>query len=321
MADVRMVSTAVVPEKERFAFWREAIQAREQLAQSRFTLRHGPAFHGSLEYGNLGPLQISKLKVGAHSVDRPRPPAWEKSARELVVAFQVKGHAYFEEDGQRVSLSPGEWSLIGMRPWSRVVFLPNGVEQLFLTLSRERLEGMCIPENVAARSFSSRKGLGKLLYQFVCATFAELPHLSEPSERSVVATITELLNYALLEFLGEAASVSAREGLHARAQAYILQNLRDPALNVEQVAGAFHCSKRYLHKVFASKRATISESIWRPRLEGCRADLENPALAGRSMTDIAFSWGFNNYTHFSRKFKEAFGMPPRLVRLQTTEHV
>lgn len=321
MADVRMVSTALVPEKERFAFWRQAIQSREHLAKSRFTLRHGPAFHGSLEYGDLGPLQICRLKVGAHSVDRPRPQAWEKSARDLVVAFQVKGHAYFEEDGRRVSLSPGEWSLIGMRPWSRVVFMPNGVEQIFLTLSRAQLAGIRIPENLAARSFSSRKGLGKLLYQFLNATFTELPHLSEQSERSVVATVTELLNYALLEFLGEAAPVSAQEGLHARAQAYILQNLRDPALDVGQVAGAFHCSKRYLHKVFANKRTTISECIWKPRLEGCRADLQNPVMAGRSMTDIAFSWGFNNYTHFSRKFKEAFGMPPRGVRGQTTERM
>jgi len=317
MADVRTVSTALVPEKERFAFWRQAIQTREHLATSRFTLRHGPAFHGSLEYGDLGPLQICKLRVGAHSVDRPQPQAWEKSTRELVV-FQVKGHAYYEEGGRRVSLSPGEWSLIGMRPWSRVVFLPNGVEQIFLTLPREHLAGIHIPENVVARSFSCRNGLGKLLYQFVSATFAELPRLSQQSERSVVATVTELLNYALLEFLGDAPSVSAPEGLHARAQAYILQNLRDPALDVGQVAGAFHCSKRYLHKVFASKRATVSESIWKPRLEGCRADLQNPALVGRSMTDIAFSWGFNNYTHFSRKFKEAFGMPPRRVRAQIT---
>ncbi len=318
MADVRMVSTALVPEKERFAFWRQAIQSREQLAKSRFTLRHGPAFHGSLEYGDLGPLQICRLKVGAHSVDRPRPQAWEKPARDLVVAFQVKGHAYFEEEGRRVSLSPGEWSLIGMRPWSRVVFLPNGVEQVFLSLSRAQLAGIHIPEHVAARSFSSRNGLGKLLYQFVSATFAELPRLSQQSERSVVATVTELLNYALLEFVGNARSVTAPEGLHARAQAYILQNLRDPALDVGQVADAFHCSKRYLHKVFANRRTTISESIWKPRLEGCRADLQNPALAGHSMTDIAFSWGFNNYTHFSRKFKEAFGMPPRRVRAQVT---
>jgi AraC family transcriptional regulator, positive regulator of tynA and feaB len=318
MADVRMVSTALVPEKERFAFWRQAIQSREQLAKSRFTLRHGPAFHGSLEYGDLGPLQICKLKVGAHSVDRPRPQAWEKYPRDLVVAFQVKGHAYFEEAGRRVSLSPGEWSLIGMRPWSRVVFMPNGVEQILLTLSREHVAGIHTLENVAASSFSSRNGLGKLLYQFVSATFAELPRLSPQSERSVVATVTELLNYALLEFLGDAPSVSAPEGLHARAQAYILQNLRDPALDVGQVAGAFHCSKRYLHKVFANRPTTISESIWKPRLEGCRADLQNPVMAGRSMTDIAFSWGFNNYTHFSRKFKEAFGMPPRCVRAHIT---
>lgn len=319
MAGVRLLSTDVVPVKYRFAFWRDAIQARNDLASSRFTFRQRAAFRGSLEYGNLGHLQLCKLKVCAHSVDRPQSRTWEGNARDLVVAFQVKGHTYFEEGGRRISLAPGQWSLIGMRPWSRVVFMPNGVEQLFLTLPRTRLEGIRIPENLSARAFSSQEGLGKLMYQFLDATFSELSHLPERSEPSVVATISDLLNYALLEYLGDRPSASLPNALHARAQAYIIQNLRDPALDIAQIAGALRCSKRYLHAVFAHKGPTISEFIWKSRLEGCRADLRNPALAQRSVTDIAFSWGFNNYTHFSRKFKDSFGLPPRDVRAQAAQ--
>jgi AraC-like DNA-binding protein len=39
-------------------------------------------------------------------------------------------------------------------------------------------------------------------------------------------------------------------------------------------------------------------------------DLQNPAHAQRTITDIAFSWGFNNGAHFSRVFREHTGLTP-----------
>ncbi|MGD0955266.1 MAG: helix-turn-helix domain-containing protein [Candidatus Acidiferrales bacterium] len=314
MASLRIVSTDVVPPRERFSFWSDTIQTWEQFVRSRFVLPHGRAFHGSLEYGNLGNLQLCRLKVGAHSIDRPQQRAWEKYTRNLAVVFQVKGHSYFEEDGTRISLSPGEWSISGMRSWSKLVFVPSEAEQLLLMLPDTHLHGIAVQENLRARSFSSRKGLGKLIYQLLNTTLAELSNLSENSKRSVAATIHELLNYSLLEHAGDHPSVSFREALHSRACAYVMQNVRDPALNIQQIAGALRCSKRYLHMVFANKGITIGDLIWKARLEGSRRDLQNPALAGRSIMDVAFSWGFNNYTHFSRKFKDEFEMSPRSVR-------
>jgi AraC family transcriptional activator of tynA and feaB len=314
VANLRIVSTDVVAPTERLSFWSDTIQTWEQFARSRFALPPGRVFHGSLEYGNLGDLQLCRLKVGAHSVDRPQLRAWEKYTRNLAVVFQVKGHSYFEEDGTRISLSPGEWSISGMRSWSRLVFPPNGAEQLLLMLPDAHLHGIAVQENLRARSFSSRKGLGKLVYQLLNTTLAELPNLSEPSKRSVGATIHELLNYSLLEYAGDHPSVSFKEALYSRACAYVVQNVRDPALNIQQIAAALRCSKRYLHMVFANKGSTIGDLIWKARLEGSRSDLQNPMLAGRSITDIAFSWGFNNYSHFSRKFKNEFDMSPRSAR-------
>ena len=317
MASLRIVSTDVVAPTERFSFWSDTIQTWEQFTRSRFVLPHGSVFHGSLEYGNLGNLQLCRLKVGEHSVDRPQQRAWEKYTRSLAVVFQVKGHSYFEEDCARISLSPGEWSISCMRSWSRLVFAPDGAEQLLLMLPDAHLHGIPVQENLRARSLSSRKGLGKLIYQLLNTTLAELPNLSETSKPSVAATIHELLNYSLLENEGDHPSISFKEVLHSRACTYVMQNVRDPGLNIQQIAGALRCSKRYLHMVFANKGTTIGDLIWKARLDGSRSDLQNPALAGRSITDIAFSWGFNNYTHFSRKFKDEFDMSPRSARAKS----
>jgi AraC-like DNA-binding protein len=47
-----------------------------------------------------------------------------------------------------------------------------------------------------------------------------------------------------------------------------------------------------------------------------RADLCDPALRNRTISDIAFSWGFVDASHFSRAFKARFGCTARDVRAQ-----
>ncbi|HEX4246826.1 MAG TPA: helix-turn-helix domain-containing protein [Pseudonocardia sp.] len=80
------------------------------------------------------------------------------------------------------------------------------------------------------------------------------------------------------------------------------------------LAAALHTSVSTLHRAFADEPYTISEWIWAQRLDGVRADLCNPALRARTLTDLAFSWGFVDASHFSRAFKARFGCSPRELR-------
>jgi hypothetical protein len=50
------------------------------------------------------------------------------------------------------------------------------------------------------------------------------------------------------------------------------------------------------------------------RLERCRRALEDPLQAHRTWTEIAGGWGFSNMTHFSRRFKSAYGVLPSKFR-------
>lgn len=95
---------------------------------------------------------------------------------------------------------------------------------------------------------------------------------------------------------------------------FILANLRDPALCLDGVAGAIGCSKRYLHKLFESEADTLNGYIWCKRLECVRRDFSDPAHGRRTITDIAFSWGFSSSSHFSRLVRDSFGVSPRRFR-------
>ena len=72
-----------------------------------------------------------------------------------------------------------------------------------------------------------------------------------------------------------------------------------------------------MHRLFESETQSIARWIWSVRLERCHRDLADPALAGRSVTDIAFAWGFNDLAHFSRSFRARYGESPRTFRART----
>jgi AraC-like DNA-binding protein len=95
---------------------------------------------------------------------------------------------------------------------------------------------------------------------------------------------------------------------------YIEAHLRDPDLSARSVAAAFGISPRYLHIIFANEAETVSNYILRRRLEECGRQLADEMWRRRTITEVAFGWGFNNATHFARVFKDHYGLAPRDYR-------
>src|SRR5581483_2092631 len=85
----------------------------------------------------------------------------------------------------------------------------------------------------------------------------------------------------------------------------------DPGLTPAQIAAATGISVRHLHRLFGDRGCTVAEWIWQQRLDRCRTDLYHSQASGRSITEIAFSWGFSDSAHFSRCFRKTFGLSPR----------
>jgi transcriptional regulator GlxA family with amidase domain len=55
------------------------------------------------------------------------------------------------------------------------------------------------------------------------------------------------------------------------------------------------------------------------RLENCRRDLGDPALADLSVIAIAGHRGFDDAAHFSKIFKATYGAPPGQYRRQVAD--
>lgn len=68
-----------------------------------------------------------------------------------------------------------------------------------------------------------------------------------------------------------------------------------------------------MHRAFAGEACTVAGWIWARRLEAVRADLCDPALRHRTISDLAFGWGFVDASHFSRAFRARYGRTAREV--------
>jgi AraC family transcriptional activator of tynA and feaB len=100
----------------------------------------------------------------------------------------------------------------------------------------------------------------------------------------------------------------------ARIRAYLHANIHNPAIQPRHVAAATQVSVRHLHRLFAQMGMPMGAWVRGERLRRCAADMRDPARPGRTITDIAFAWGFNDSAHFSRCFRERYGMTPRRYR-------
>ncbi|MEI9851552.1 MAG: helix-turn-helix domain-containing protein [Sphingomonas sp.] len=91
---------------------------------------------------------------------------------------------------------------------------------------------------------------------------------------------------------------SLMAGRFWKVKLHIEENLRDPTLSPSNIAERLKLSDRYLRTIFAVSDESPSSYILRRRLEECARQLEDPRWRGRSITDIAFSWGLQQRAAF-----------------------
>jgi AraC-like DNA-binding protein len=112
----------------------------------------------------------------------------------------------------------------------------------------------------------------------------------------------------------ESTRMRTRAEILLNVQSFIEANLGDPELAPEQIARATFISTRYLHKLFEAEGTSVCRWIRESRLERCRRDLLDPALAGETILAISSRWGLPGPEHFSRLFRSAYGCSPSELR-------
>ena len=309
----RVLSTAQVDARDRLAYWTDAVC--DAYVQLDCSVPSDEAVSGEIRINTLATLELSKVTATAQRVRRT-PSLIARAAEDyFLVSIQIAGVGVVRQDGREAVLAPGDFALYdSTRPYE--LDFAADFQQYVLMLPRPTLHAAPRrTETLTARPVRGSRGAGHLTIQMI-RTLGETLDELEPASAAAVAQSVEHIVMAGLSTLDAAAPAPEPEQAARREQvkACARARLHDPGLTVATLAAALHTSVSTLHRAFADEPYTISEWIWAQRLDGVRADLCNPALRARTLTELAFSWGFVDASHFSRAFKARFGCSPRELR-------
>jgi len=100
--------------------------------------------------------------------------------------------------------------------------------------------------------------------------------------------------------------------LFARIRGVIGDSFADPDFGPREVAAVTGISLRYLQKLFTARGLTCSEFIYSLRLDHAARLLHRRGSLRTSqpLSEIAYTCGFRDYTHFARKFRARYGHAP-----------
>ncbi|WP_371345561.1 acetamidase/formamidase family protein [Ancylobacter sp. IITR112] len=197
----------------------------------------------------------------------------------------------------------------------------RGLRAVVLAVPAEAFRGRKAPPLVTAqpRVFGA-EGLPDILSRTARATVDALDRLTEAAWEVAAQSVAELLLALSGELVAATNDPSAsRAALLQRLYATIERSIGGEDISIAEVAQAEGISERYVQKLFESTGESFSHYVRERRLQRAWHDLANPAEAAVPIAEIAYRCGFADAAHFSRLFRERFGLPPRELRRRETD--
>ncbi len=303
-----LMTTAGVPEAKRFAHWREAVC--DHFTQVECYQMSDRVFDGEILTSHIKDVTFSLVR-GREQKSVRTPSLIRRANEELVfIHHQLNGTWYYSQDSRKAKLEPGDFVCFdSTRPFS--AFQSSDFEQLLLHVPRDlwvRRFGQT--DQVTARVVSSGTQMGNLVANVLREIVSVVDTVEQVTAHRLLDVALSLITAAFGELVShpDKRQNDSRVALLYRAKMFIEENLHDPELNPKKVAASLRICERYLQDLFHDESMSVGKWIWEMRLEKCRRDLSDPMLSGKSVSEIAFNYGFSNFSHFSRRFKEAFSM-------------
>lgn len=312
LVSASVFETSDVTSAERLPLWSQALA--HLCGSLQLDGYESRSIDGRIEAATIGPLKLCRIVASPHRVALPQDWAGPDRHASIKVLLQLRGSSILEQDSQRVTVDPGDCIAYDVsRPHS--IVSPTLTEHLVVVIPKHLAAGydLCLAD-VGSQRFSACTGIGHVTRELVEASLDEGCDLDSGSNQQIVDLLLGSLRLSLRHAKSRSL-LTPRESLLRKARTYIDAHLRDPTLDIENIAAALGCSRRYLHMVFASEGTSVEKYLWSSRLEGCRRELMK-GTHEITLTEVAFAWGFSSSSHFSRSFKQRFGMSPSAMLLK-----
>ena len=307
-------STDHVPRSTRANYWNQLYSSR--FAQVTFNPLDRDEFEAELKVDHVGDLGIARVQSKPTDIERTRLHINGSRRRLFSFVLQLRGTAVFSHYGHEETLDEGDFTLCDNAAPHRLRF-PGPAEFIMLRVDPDLLRAhLPFPERVCGLRLPAREGFTNTAATMARSLWDQVEAgLPSKFDSMVTRNMLEVMatSYAIAfdPWISDSSAVGARR---AEARRFIEAHLKEPGLSPGMVATALRISPRYLRMLVAADQETLSAYILRRRLEECAKQISNALWRGRTLTDIAFHYGFNSAAHFTRVFHSQFGVTPRQYR-------
>lgn len=320
-APVVRFSTAGLPHPERFEGWRQMVSA---LFDVRRLGRHGDSgFSAALTAYHFGGFLLCHSRSDAARYDRSVQRSRLDDLDHYLIHMPLQQQGVFGSDsGQGPDrfrrLRPMDVGLFDMAMPASL--LSGAGEAISLVVPRATLAALLKhPNHQHGRVLGWDTPMGAILGRHLIGLYMEASRFGL-HETSVLADAAIRLIALAFGFDaagdargGKPPGTMGRETLARRVRLHIEQNLHRESLTPETIMKELVISRSQLYRQF-ERYGGVHRYLRQRRLRQCLISICNPLHAGERIADIAYNRGFSDEAHFSRIFREAYGMSPREAR-------
>lgn len=307
---MRVWTTNTLPAAQQFPFWREVL-CEAFTALSPLVPRESQTRPFASTVSKKELLGVSVTDVASRAQRIIHGDAEIRRMRDEVffLNMQLSGDLVTRQDARTVRTRPGEFCLVDTARPYQLDF--DDWRTLSVRIPRHLLlPGIKRPEAVTAIRLADDGGMGTVLGNYV-RSLAECPDDLPPiAQEALVQSLVHLITATV----GPATAGSddarhcVRANLRAAIIAYVETHVASPALDTNSVARRFGISPRYLQKLFEEAEHTFAETVTRVRLQRVADELRSGSSSRQSsISDIAYRWGFLDFSSFCRAFRRRYG--------------
>lgn len=308
-------STNSVHPRDRLAFWRE--EATKALVAHEFSTPIERNYHGEISAASLGNLDLAALQSDEAQVVRSQRCLKFADDDDVLLCRQVSGSMRMHQDGREAASRPGDLCIFDPRRRFALDAATNTQILIFKIPRSEMQARLGEIARYTATPISLGQPVAALTSDFLAALAARADDIGLSTGAMLAKQALDLVALAFEAIGGEVAQLSsARATSLLRLKSIIETELHDPALKPATAAQAAGISVRYANALLADEDTSLERYIMLRRLERCHQALVSPAHSSRTITEIAYSYGFSDLSHFTRRFKEQFGCTPGEIRLK-----
>ncbi|MCJ2037348.1 helix-turn-helix domain-containing protein [Methylobacterium sp. J-068] len=311
----RLFSTEDMSAQDAFRRWREICEDR-LVPMSQNCVGDRP-FHASIDGTVIGGLAFTKFALSDLDTSTTSQSIRHRNNKTdfLYLSMMLAGNVNASQNDRSTTDATGDLSIRDTNtPWT--IEHRGRSELLTVEIPRARLESVLgSARHFAGLTMSGRGPVTILARSFLCDLLRMGDQLTPQAAERMTSIGVDLVVASLAERMAKDAPKPLRGVLIVqRAKAYVAANLGDHDLDPSRIASAMGVSLRHLQTLFREDGHHIGAWIWQQRLEKAARHLSDPGCLHKPLNEVAFRCGFGDPAHFSRRFRDRFGMSPRDYR-------